>query len=337
MKTYLISALIAVLTCSTAIHAQSRDMIWRRGGDGMISGEIKQVSPDFITIVEKGKSQAVSVDQVTKLRFKDDPSGLASVRSAVVTGQLEQAADQLGAIKPAGRSFVKQELEFYGALVDARLALRGQAKVTDAARRMGAFLKGNPDSFRYYEACEVMGDLAMGLQRFDSAAKYYAKLGNSKAESVAARGNMLQADAWLHQGDPVKALGLFKQVASSGDSRLQSLGQLGVASCLAQDGEALRAIEIIEQVIAENDSKDTELFARAYNALGSSFVAAGKNESALEAYLHTELLFYRESEQHAEALFHLAKLWAEANNPSEATRAKQTLKQRYASSLWAKK
>ena len=339
MKTQLLNtvATLSVVLCTASLQAQTNDMLWQHGPRGLVSGEIKRVTRDFITIIDKGRSQNISVDQVSKLRFKDDPSGLASIRSAVVTGQLEQAATQMQSIKPRGRPFVRQDVEFYRALIDAKLALQGRSPINDAARKMSGFLKAHPDSFRYYEACEMMGNLAMGLQRFDSAAKYYAKLGESKSSSVAARGNLLQGDAWLRRGDPKKAAQLFQQVATSSDVRLQSLGQIGVATCLSQNGKATEAIQQIEKVIGENDSKDTELFARAYNALGLSFAAAGRKEAALEAFLHTDLLFYRESEQHAEALFHLSKLWSDANNPAEATRAKQTLKQRYGSSLWASK
>ena len=75
-----------------------------------------------------------------------------------------------------------------------------------------------------------------------------------------------------------------------------------------------RRFKQIEKVIVENDSeRPRALFARAYNALGHALShAAGQTEAALDAYLHTDLLFYRDAENHAEALYHLAKLWADS-------------------------
>ena len=112
---------------------------------------------------------------------------------------------------------------------------------------------------------------------------------------------------------------------------------MGIAKCLVASGKHGDAVKRLEKLIANNESKDIELFARAYNALGSAMEAAGDSHAALDAYLHTDTLFYGESSQHAEALYHLRKLWSVANNPTEAARAGRMLKERYAATLWAKK
>lgn len=334
----LIAILVLISLPTQLVHAQAKDMLWKRGNNKVISGEITNVSPEVISIKSGGKSLDLSVSEIDRLIFRDDPSGLASVRSAFKNGQLEQAQTQLASIEPGGRNFVQQEIEFYQAMVQAKLALRGTADVKDAARDIGAFLKQNGDSFRYFEACETMGDLAMSLGRFDSATRYYEKLASSKSTTIAARGALLLGDASLLKGDVTRAAEMFARCTKATDARLQAMGKLGAAICLCQNPQgAEQAIQMIEDVIAENDSSDVELFARAYNALGKAFMATGKTESALDAYLHTDLLFYRDSEKHAEALFHLSKLWSEVNNPTEASKARQTLKTRYAASVWAKR
>jgi len=331
-------ATFAVLMMTTQwVSAQTKDILWLRGKT-MVSGEISKVTPDAVSIKSSGKNQSIPVDQIDRLIFGDDPSGLASVRGAVRSGQLEQAKSQLGSVKPEGRSFVKQEIAFFNALIEAQLALKGKASVNDAAQLVGGFIKSSPDSFRFYAACEVMGDLAMSLGRFDSAAKYYERLRDSKSSGLVARGSLLLGDAWLMKGDVKKAEAMFQQCAKATDPRLKAMGQLGVASCMTKSNKAgEQTIAAIEKVIEQNDSSDIELFARAYNALGEAYMADQKTESALDAYLHTDLLFYRDSEKHAEALFHLAKLWSAVNKPSEASIAKKQLKQRYPTSVWARR
>ena len=93
----------------------------------------------------------------------------------------------------------------------------------------------------------------------------------------------------------------------------------------------------VKKLIAENDTADTELFGRAYNALGDCLQRSNKPKDALMAYLHVDILFYGDSETHAEALYQLSKLWQVAKNQDRAAVAGNLLKQRYAGSVWAAK
>ncbi len=337
MKNLIATTVVLFLTTQW-VSAQTKDVMWLRGEKSPVSGEISKVSPDGVTLKSSGKTRDISVDKIDRIRFGDDPSGLASVRSAVKSGQLEQAKTQLASIKGEGGPFVKQDIAFYKAAIDAKLALRGEGSVNDAARAMGGFLKSSPNSFRYYEACEAMGNLAMSLGKFDSAVKYYEKIANSKAQRVSAEGALLLGDAWILKGDAGKAKAMYQRCAKAADPRLKAIGQLCLASCATKQNKGGdKTVAVIEKVIEEYDSSDVELFARAYNALGEAYLAAGKTESALDAYLHTDLLFYRDSGKHAEALFQLSKLWTAVNKPSEASRAKKLLKQRYPASVWARR
>lgn len=333
-----IVTLLIGLFCLPAVATaqRSKDIITRTQG-GMVSGKIESVNADFVTVKEKTKTTKVPVDQISKVRFGDDPTGLAKVRSDVANGQIEQAKKQVAKVKPEGRPLIKQEVDFFKALINSRLALQGQGNITNAAKEMNRFLTANSDSLRYYEACEVMGDLAMNLGKFKSAASYYAKLGKSKSPGIVTRGNLLQGDALLLRGETQQAAKMFQNAARSSDMRLKRLGDVGVAKCQVAAGNHADAVKRLEKIIADNDSKDVELFARAYNALGDAMESAGDSHAALDAYLHTDLLFYGESSQHAEALYHLQKLWSVANKPTEAARARRILKERYAASLWAKK
>jgi len=69
--------------------------------------------------------------------------------------------------------------------------------------------------------------------------------------------------------------------------------------------------------------------------LGNCYLKTGKNKDALQAFLHTDILFYADSESHAEALYHLSKLWATEEKPDRATAARTTLRERYSGSVWA--
>jgi hypothetical protein len=79
-----------------------------------------------------------------------------------------------------------------------------------------------------------------------------------------------------------------------------------------------------------------KLLAAAYNALGACHLQAGQSKDALFAYLHTDLLYRRAGEPHAEALFHLSSLWEEIGQEGEARQARAMLKELYPGTRWAR-
>ena len=117
--------------------------------------------------------------------------------------------------------------------------------------------------------------------------------------------------------------------------RLESL--VGVAYCNAMTGKHAQAVKELEDIIQKNDPSNTILFARAYNALGAAHVAGNAPKDAVIAYLFTDLLFYGDSDAHAEALYHLTSLWSKVNKPTRARTAREKLLGRYGGSPWAAK
>ena len=155
---------------------------------------------------------------------------------------------------------------------------------------------------------------------------------------------MLEAEALRIQGDDKlsEARRRFEAVTqaqtSDPDGELQkTLAVVGRAACDAQLGGAAAAISELEQIIARNNPEQEELFARSYNALGDCYRAENKPQEAALAYLHVDLLFYRDTRAHAEALYQLADLWDRLGKPDRATEARSTLKSRYAGSIWARR
>lgn len=330
-------AMVLCFVLPAIVHAQSKDILWQRESGEMVSGEILSVNAEVVKIRSKDGIQEVGTEDISKVRFGDDPAGMSGVRSSVDSGQLEQAQKQIQQVTPSGRDFVQQDAAYYRVLIDSRLALNGQGSITAAASAVNDFLSSNPDSFRYYDASIVMGDLAMSLGRFDVAAKLYGRLSASNSPVRQAEGSLHQGYAMLRSGNADSASTLFRRAVDATDSRTQSLARIGLASCMTEQGRPNDAIRELEKVIASAESTDTELFARAYNALGNAYIASKNDSAALDAFLHTDLLFYREHEQHAEALYHLGTLWSKAQKPAEAARVRRILKERFAASAWANK
>ncbi len=67
---------------------------------------------------------------------------------------------------------------------------------------------------------------------------------------------------------------------------------------------------------------------------GASYVKAGKLKLAALAYLHVDLLFPRQRQEHAEALYHLTSLWKQLGHQQRAERAQSRLQSQYPNNRW---
>ena len=70
--------------------------------------------------------------------------------------------------------------------------------------------------------------------------------------------------------------------------------------------------------------------------MGYCYAQANKPQDALLAYLHTDVLYFKNPTLHAQALSEIAKLWQQANNPSRAKATLRKLKTTYPNSPFAK-
>jgi tetratricopeptide (TPR) repeat protein len=153
---------------------------------------------------------------------------------------------------------------------------------------------------------------------------------------------VLIARSLLTAGKNAEAMAKFDEVLASPATGKEADAQklaatLGKAQAQAAGGDTEPAIKAVEDVIAKAAPEERELHARAYNALGNCYAKAGKKKEALMAFLHVDLLYSGNKEQHAEALANLIPLWNDEKRPDRANTARNTLKEQYPSSPWTPK
>jgi tetratricopeptide (TPR) repeat protein len=204
------------------------------------------------------------------------------------------------------------------------------------------WVRGNATSHHFYDAAETLGDLAVAAGDFAGAAKFYNGLASAPWEDYQMRGNIAVGRALLAQQDYSGALEKFEAVIGSPISTQEATAQkqyalVGKGNCLVGLGQADEGLTLLNDLVSKNDPADVVLFARTYNALGNAYLKLNRNKDALQAFLFTDLLFYADAESHAEALYHLSKLWNEVNKSDRAVQARNTLRERYSGSIWAAK
>jgi len=310
-------------------------------------GTVTKTTPTEIELDIAGVGRTIPLNEIAKITFGDEPDELTNARNAIQQKNYGQALDLLKKVdeKSVDRDLVKQDLDFYKALCLVNLAISEGGNKADAEKAMLGFVAKYKTSFHFYEAAEQLGDLAVAKGDFVSAAsKFYGDKGLSGAPfpDYQIRANIKAGRALQLGGKADEGLAKFEAAIAADLStpeakQLKMLATAGKASCLAESGKVEEAVALATKIIADSDPSDTRVFARANNALGLCHLKANRPKDALLAFLQTDLLFYQDSDAHAEALYHLAKLWDQMAKADRATAARKTLSERYSGSLWANK
>jgi tetratricopeptide (TPR) repeat protein len=311
--------------------------------NGVDSGQITAVTPLGVTISKSGVESTIPVEDIESVYLAGEPDDLNSARTALVAGRLQDALATLEEIvtDDISREEILAEIEFYRALARSQLALAGQGDLADATAEARAFMAQRRTSFHIPAAIEILGDLLMAAGQFGDARIEYAKLAKAKSAYFELRSALLVGRAWQAEGQHDKALAEFANVLESAESgpRIEPLklsATLDEAVSRAASGQGDEAAQTIAAIIDRADPEDDALLARAYNALGDAYLAAGDHDGALFAFLHVDLLYDDAADAHAKALHELVALWRKAGRDSRAQEAAQELAEKYPESRWAK-
>lgn len=340
---------VATVLVAPAAFAQQDTLYLNDEESTIVRGLVSATAPGTVTMTVNGVAQdPVASDQIKRLTFAEEPGELRRGRDAIVEQRFEDAKTELAKI-PAGNypALVQQDIDFFRAYAAARLALAGSpgASATEAAAAIVAFTRANPQSWHYFDARRAAGDLAALTGNYAYAASAYGELAQS-APSTAMKieGKLLEANALMRQDKHQEALDAYALVAganANGDSAIEKLkdfAKVGQATATAFVGQPADAVKQLNDIIATTDpTKDQILYAKIYNGLGAAHEKANQPQEALHAYLHVDLLFFQDPEAHAEALYHLTKLWSSLNQNQRSLDARQVLRERYGASAWASK
>ena len=336
-----LALLTAAVVFSTAPALAQQDTIIGKGGSP-IRGTIVGISPTAVKIETTGTARDIETREIQKLSFGDEPADVTNARDQAIAGQFENALASLKKVNLAEiqNAAIKQEVGYYSAFCNAKLAMTAGGDKAAAIAELKAFIGQNRTTFHFFEGVQLLGDLNFADAKYADAATFYGLLGQAEWPEYKMRAAVQQARAQSAEGKYPEALAAYDQILASGlntpEAAVQKMhATVGRAVCLAATGKHEEGITIIEDLIAKNDPSDASLFGRAYNALGACYEKAGKPQDALMAYLHTDILFFKDSESHAEALYRLSKLWAAVNKSDRAVEARSTLQSRYPGSRWA--
>ncbi len=332
----------AWLAQAPVAQAQSLDSVYTTKGGAPIKGTITEaMTRDQVTLDVGGIPRQFPINEITRITYGDEPSELTNARNSVNAKNYNAALEEIKKIAPQdlSRVHMKQDADYYRALCEIKLAMTEGGDKAKADAAMKAFVGGAPNSYHYYEAAEMVGDLALSMGKYDDAVRAYGAMAKAQTEDIQMRANNSAARALVANKNFPDALTRYQAVLDSGLATPEAANQkvyatIGKAQCLGETGKPDEGIKMLDDIIQKNDPADSKLFARTYNALGACHMKAGRAKDAILAYLHTDVLFYTDGDAHAEALYWLTKLWTQEQKADRATACRATLRDRYSGSLW---
>ena len=335
--------LLAVIACSADFaNAQSSlDRVRRR--TGVDTGEITKVTALAVTIKRSGVEKNIPVEEIKSIYFSGEPSQVNTARQAIARNEPADAMKALEKIDRSaiGREEIVQELDFLTLKAQGQLATRGQGSLNTVSKSAESFLAKHRSSFHVSDVIELLGSAHLASGNTDEALRQYRKLAKAPGAYFQARSAILIGQVLQQQGKHDEAVAEFdralaaskKEAGIEGERLRATLYKAVSQSAL---GKTEQATKTVKEIIAQADRSDTEIMAAAYNALGECYLQSEQTQAARDAFLHVDILFASDGQQHAKALYELAKIWTQLGREQRARDAQQRLKKDYPSSRWAK-
>ncbi len=303
---------------------------------GKVRGTIQSELPSEVMIKLGNTTTSVPTGEIVTIHYDGQPPSFALAEARESSGQLAEAADlyKKAAAETSGKPFVEQAAKFRQAELTAELALTDPARGPEAIALLDSAVKAYPNSRHVVAALDTLARLQ--LQKNDYAAVDRTIADMSKLPQSADRAAVLRAKVFDRKGDHAKAIAEYERLikGSSEGSPRQREARLARAESLVGMKKFADAETDLRAVIQASPADDAEAQAAAYNTLGDCLRAAGKPKDALLAYLHTDLLYARDREQHPRALAQISKLWRQLKRDDRADEAWSRLKQDYPQSPW---
>jgi tetratricopeptide (TPR) repeat protein len=303
---------------------------------GRVRGTIESESPSAVVVGLGAGRTSVPVDQIVSIRYDGQTATLQLAETRQAAGQLAEAADLFK--KAAGEStdkpFVLQKALYAEAAVLAQLALVDPARQKDARDKLSRFVQSNPNSRHIIPAREALVRVQIAIGDFQGAETTLAGL--AKLPQAKDRAAVLRARVLAKQGRHAEAISeLDRLLASLPDrSAAQREAKLIKAESLVGLKKFKEAETLLQQVIQAAAPEDVATQSAAYNALGDCLRAANRPKDALLAYLHTDLLYGKNRQEHPRALFQIEKLFRFLKQDGRADDYAQRLRLEYPHSQW---
>jgi tetratricopeptide (TPR) repeat protein len=307
-----------------------------RRNEKPLSGEVTAVTRTAVSVkIKTPKEETIEVpaNEIVNIIWTGEAPDWNVARSDENRGNYQKALDgyqKALAANKVSNPVAKIDLEYAMARTEARQALADPALVDQAIKRLDDFRSKQSDHYRYFEALGFLGQLYAAKKEFIKAQTTFEAMGKApwKDFQMASRNalaRLAQAENRLDE-----AAGAFDAVIAMTpqgpleESQRQE-AMIGKVRVLLAQRSFDKALLLLDEVIAKSAAEDARVQAEAYVRQGDCYRELGKDNDALIAYLHVDVLFPGEKALQAESLFHLVRLWEKTGQKGRAAETRDRL------------
>jgi tetratricopeptide (TPR) repeat protein len=358
-------SLVALVALGLAA-AHAADTIRQREPDGKLKprlGKIKEVTSQHVVLqlTPSDRTEKIEANVIDSISYDGQPADMTLLPAQVRGGNFTNANAMIRKLSDVeiANPGVKEELAFYKVYVEVKVAMASGSVVEmkKAKDALAGYLKTSLNSWHYYEAVELLGDvcLAVAAVEVENAKPgwYQLAIDQSFTRLRQAPWPETQIRAWMSQA---KVLHLNKNVdgalsaydealkltdAKNADAQMASLAlaaKVGKAEVLG-DKTPAEGIKLIQEIIGKADEEDSRVQGVSALAIARCYEKAGNPKEALLNYLKVDVLYFQQPKLHEEALYNLYRLWAGPpfNNAQRSAEAATRLRELYPGSAWTAK
>ena len=325
---------VASISVSLAdIVTLTPDATTKGSAGGLVRGTVISESPAKVEVKLGSTVTSIPTNEVASITYDNDPASLESAKAKEATNNLAEAAELYKkAVSDAStRPFIAEDAAFGQVHVMTELALGDPARLAEATSLLEAFSRNYKTGRHIGPALEALAKLQIAKENYSGVEQTLSQL--VKLPGGEDRASLYRIKILTRKGSLDQAISeLDKVIASSPDgSSKKRDAQLGKADSLVKLKKYAEAETLLKGVIKGSAVEDAATQAAAHNTLGECLRAAGRPKEALYAFLHTDMLFSKEKEEHAKALAQIAQLWRDPqlNRPDRADEVMERLKQDY--------
>ncbi len=301
-----------------------------------VRGTVESESSTSVVVKLGVTTTTVPTGEIVSISYTGQPPVMVQAESRESAGALAEAADlyKKAATEAEGKPFIQQAAQFLRANALAELALTDPSRSTEAIGLLETFVRSHANGRHIVSAYDSLARLQLQKGDYASVEKTIAAM--QKLPQSADRAAVLRAKVFAKQGEHDKAVAEYDRLISSAaeGSFRQREAMLAKAESLAGQKKYGDAETLVRNVIKAAPPEDVQTQSAAYNTLGDCLRAAGRPKEALDAYLHTDILFSKDKEEHPRALANISQLWRLLKRDDRADEVWQQLKKDYPNSQW---
>jgi tetratricopeptide (TPR) repeat protein len=326
----------SALACLMLVASLSADTVeltktaTTKAAGGQIKGTISSETSTDVKIGDR----SVPIEDIANVSYDGTTASFTLAGTRENGGNLVEAADlyKKAVAEAAGKPLLSRAAQFGHARALAELALVSPNKANEALAALDAFIKANPNSRQLASALEMLSKLALQQDNVTKAESALAEL--AKIPWAADRAAILRARVLGKQKKYDQAIVDLDKIigAAPAKSNKSFEAKMAKAESLAGMKKFDDAEKLVHDVIKDLPPEDAATQALAHNTLGDCLRAGGRSKAALYEYLHTDILYAGDKEQHQRALAHIAQVWRDLKQDGRADETIEKLKQLYPNS-----